>query len=132
MSAAEADATLTIGHRQPVLCPGADPSAAIFFPSFLAPLLFHPTPPLFIPEAFPSSVSVRVRFVLSSVRLALTNQCFVAAQIGGSLALSAASHCCALLWSEVIIMGRDIITHSIPTYTLSKPAEQMAFELKPP
>lgn len=29
-------------------------------------------------------------------------------------------------------MGRDIITHSIPAYTLSKPAEQMSFELKPP
>lgn len=75
MSAAEADVTLTIGRRQPVHRPGADPLAAVSFftPTtfFLMLHLFHPSPPLSISTAFPSSV----RFVPFSVSLSRANQC---------------------------------------------------------
>lgn len=98
-----------------------------FLPALILPLLFSVSfPPIFL--SFHPFVFVRSRPFCSL----LTNQRLVATQIGSSLALSAASLCSAPLWSEVIIMGRDIITHSIPTHTLSEPAEQMAFELGVP
>lgn len=101
-----------------------------FFFSFFNASSFPPISPSFHFHCF-SFFCIRASVLFPS-QCRFLSLISVVAQIGGSLALSAVSHCCAAPWSEVIIMGRDIITHSIPMYTLSKPAEQMAFELKPP
>lgn len=102
---------------------------------FIFPLLvfylFHPCSSFFFHyhSIFFLLLFLSVRFVISSVSLSPTNQCFVATQIGGSLALWAVSRCGGQRWSLWVGILSLI---QFPHTHFPSQRNKMAFELKAP
>lgn len=81
-----------------------------------------------LPTFYYFTTSIHLFYFTVSLLFNMAFCCSPINQWKGSIPL--VKHTLLCFWSVLIIMGRDDITHSIPSSTFSKPVEQIAFQRK--